>query len=43
MENNSNKIKERVLLMMKYDVSKTLNENSNIVKKELKFRNSKFS
>ena len=32
--NNNNKILERVLLMMKYDSSKTLKENSDVVKHE---------
>ena len=32
--NDNNKMLERVLLMMKYDSSKTLTENSDVVKNE---------
>ena len=32
--NNNNKMLERVLLMMKYDSSKTLTENSDVVRNE---------
>jgi hypothetical protein len=34
MKINKNETLERVLLMMKYDLNKTLSENSNVVKKE---------